>query len=169
MLPKPQRRLAAERDRAEFVAIAARPATVVPGADDEVVDALRIVLLEGAVDAERTVEVLLVPPAGDIERRHRAARQLRQHRLRAPERVVVGVGDIVVPGWDAAAEVLFVDILQRAELQIPIKRVVAIETELFGRLRRLHHRCILKSIAESEGAIVMEVVTDPHIRRGRLW
>ena len=104
LLAEVLRRRAVERDRAETVAVAVRPAAVVPRPDDEAVEVLRIVLLERRVDLERAEEVLLVPPAGDVQRRHGDLAQVRDHGLLLPERVVVGVRDEVVPGRDLAVE-----------------------------------------------------------------
>ena len=93
------RRVAAERDRAERRAVAG-PAAVVPRADDQVVQAAGVVLLERLVDVERAVEVLLVPPAGDVQRRHLHPADVGDERLPLPELVVVGMAHEVVPGRD---------------------------------------------------------------------
>src|SRR5512143_2994681 len=82
----------AEIDLPQLLAGPAGPPAVPPRADDEEVARLVVVRLERAVDRHRSVEVLLVPPPRDVERRHGDARQIRPHRLPLPEGVVVGGG-----------------------------------------------------------------------------
>ena len=77
------------------------PAAVIPRADDEIVLVLRVVLLERAVDRDRAVEVLLIPPAGDVQRRHADAVEVLHERFALPERIEVGMLDEVVPGRGA--------------------------------------------------------------------
>ncbi len=119
--------VAAEVDAAQRAAGAARPAAVIPRSDDEKVLVLRVVLLEQLVDLDRPVEIFLIPPAGDVERRHRDAVQPRRERLPLPERVVVGMTDEVVPGRQRLAEIAAIGVRQRAELEIPVVGVVAID------------------------------------------
>ena len=157
--------VAAEIDAAQRAAGAARPAAVIPGSDDEKVLLLRVVFLEQLVDLDRPVEIFLIPPAGDVERRHRDAVQPRRKRLPFPERVVVGMADEIVPGRQRLAEVPAIGVRQRAELEIPVVGVVAIDQRR-GRghlLRGLHHVGVLEAVAQAERAVVMEVVADPHV------
>ena len=44
-----------------------RPAAMIPRAGHQIVQMIRIVLFEQLVDLQRAVEILLVPPAGDIQ------------------------------------------------------------------------------------------------------
>ena len=78
----------AEVDAAERLAGAAAPPAMPPRPDHEEVPRVAIALLELVVDEQRAVEVLLVPPAGHVERRHGHARQVPAHRLPLPEGVV---------------------------------------------------------------------------------
>src|SRR6185503_1512365 len=117
-------------NRAEAIAGSRGPAAVPPRADHQVVQFRGVVLLERAVDPDRAVEVFLVPPAGDAQRRHLYRSDLWNHRLPLPELVVVGMGDEVVPRRDLAVEVVRVDVGQRSEAQIPAEGVVGIEIEL---------------------------------------
>ena len=135
---------AAERDRPQAVAVAPHPAAVVPRADDQGVQAVAVLLLEGLVDPERAVEILLVPPAGDVQRRHAGAAQTRGDGLLAPEAVVVGVLDEVVPGRHLAVEVAGVDVRQRPEVEEPLVEVVAVVVERRELLGPLHHRQVLE-------------------------
>ena len=60
-----------------------------------------------------------------------------------------------------------IDVRQRAELQIPLEGVVAVELEVGVDLVRLHHGDVLEAVAEAKGAVVMEVVAEEHVgRRG---
>src|SRR6185295_11121013 len=82
---------AVERNRAKPIAGPRRPPAVPPRSDDEIVLFRAVVLLERVVDPDRSVEIFLVPPAGDAERRHLHRADLRDHRLALPEFVVIGV------------------------------------------------------------------------------
>ena len=156
-----------EVDVAELRALAG-PAAVVPWANHQVIHTPGIVGLEQVVDLHRSVEILLVPPTGHVERRHGDARQIRRGRLLLPKPIVVRVCDVVVPGGDLAVEVPCIDVGERPEIEIPLVGVVAIEAEVFLLLRRLHHRGILEAVAQPEGAIVMEVVAQEHVGGRRL-
>ncbi len=130
---------------------------------------LWVVPLERLVDGERAVEVLLVPPPRDAERRHRERlRQVGHDRLARPERVVVRMRDEVVPRRQLAVEVARVHGRQRPEPQVPVVRVVRVEGELRVLLGRLHHRRVLEAVAEPEGTVVVEVVAEPHVGGTRL-
>src|SRR5258708_26382818 len=84
-----------EIDVAELLSGAIAPATVPPRADDEKVAILPIVLFECPVNGDRPVEVLLIPPAGDVERRDGDSCEIRTHGLPLPELIVIGVrGDV---------------------------------------------------------------------------
>ena len=101
------------------------------GPDDEEVPIRLIVLLERAVDRDRPVEVFLIPPARDVERRHRDAREVRAHRLPLPEVVVVRMRGEVGPRRQLLVlEHLRLDVRQRPDVQIPLVRVVAVEVEV---------------------------------------
>src|SRR6185503_7146409 len=92
------RRRRSEIDLAEFLAGSSRPAAVTPGTDDEKVLRALIMLLQLTINGDRAVEILLVPPAGDVQGRNGHAREVRLHRLSLPEAVVVRVCDEVRPG-----------------------------------------------------------------------
>ena len=95
---------------------------------------LRIVLLERIVDANRTVEVFLIPPAGDAERRHLHVVNRGDQRLPLPELVVIRMKDEIVPGRNLFVKILRVRVGKRTERQVPVERVVAIEGELLDLL-----------------------------------
>ena len=173
LLLKVARRGAAEVDLAELLSLGAGPAAVVPRPDYEGVHVRRVVPLEQLVDRERSVEVLLVPPSGHVERRNRDACQIRSGRLTLPEAVVVGMRHEVVPARNGPVQMLGIDVRQGPERQIPLVRVVAVELERLLLLRRLHPRGVLEAVAQPERAVVMKVVAQEHVpgrrlRRGRL-
>src|ERR1700722_10741419 len=61
-------------------------------------------------------------------------------------------------------EVLFVGVRKRAEAQIPLISIGAVEFEVgVGFLGSLEQRGILESVAEAEGSVVMEVVAQEHV------
>ena len=62
-------------------------------------------------------------------------------------------------------KVALVGIGERAQLQIPLVGVVFIELEVKVFIRRFHQRGILKSVAETKRAIMMEVVSQKHVLR----
>src|SRR4029077_18740862 len=105
---------AAELDGAERLTAPSAPATVIPGANDEKVLVLGVVLLERAVDRDGTVEVLLIPPAGHVERGHGDAIEILHQRLALPEGVKVRVADEVVPGGTRALEILLIHMGKRS-------------------------------------------------------
>src|SRR4051812_44342282 len=74
-----------EIDEAKAIAGAHRPATMVPGANDQEVLGFGVVLLEGLIDLQGAEEVLLVPPAGDVQGGHLRPLQVGAYRLLAPE------------------------------------------------------------------------------------
>src|SRR5262249_20565170 len=100
------RRRASEIDVAELLAFARVPAAVIPRTDDEEVLVVFVELLQPLVDLYRAVEVFLVPPPGDVERRHRHLGERRDQRLLLPELVVVRMRDVVVPGGNLSVQVL---------------------------------------------------------------
>src|SRR5579883_2559609 len=76
---------AAEIDLPKLSAIAARPAAVIPGADDQKILMRGIVFFEQLIDLEGAVEIFLIPPAGDVQRRHGDAIQPWREALALPE------------------------------------------------------------------------------------
>src|SRR5690606_41026304 len=75
----------------EFVGGAARKSSVVPRPDDKEIHILRIVLLEQFVYFDRAIEIFLIPPTGDVERRHSYFIKPRSERLPFPECVIIGM------------------------------------------------------------------------------
>src|SRR5688572_2693800 len=110
------RRRASEIDRSKLAAFTSRPAAVVPRTDDEEVLFRRVVTFEQFVDLDWTVEVFLVPPTSDVQRRHRNSSEPRLEALPLPERVVVRMVDEVVPARQTAFEILRASIRQRPAL-----------------------------------------------------
>src|SRR6202007_2209007 len=100
------RGLAAEIYGTEFLPVTSGPTAMVPRADDEEVLICRIVPFEQFINLERPVEILLVPPARHIQRRHRYTVQPRREALPLPERIVVGMVHEVVPGGEPIVKVL---------------------------------------------------------------
>src|ERR687887_2178863 len=96
-IPIEFRRRTAEVDVAELLSRRRVPPTVIPWPDDEKILVLCVEFLEPLVDLNGPVEILLIPPAGDVERRHGDLRQRWNQRLHLPEAVVVRVRDIVIP------------------------------------------------------------------------
>src|SRR5262249_42935312 len=76
-------RRGAEGQGPQPVPVRPGPAAVVPWADDQGVQPAGVAFLERFVDRQRALEILLVPPAGDVESRHAAAAR-RGHRPFAP-------------------------------------------------------------------------------------
>ena len=66
-------------------------------------------------------------------------------------------------------EKAFVEFRKRAQAKIPIEGVVLIEVEVKLLLAGFHPRHILEPVAETEGAIVMKIVSQEHIRRRSLF
>ena len=139
------------------------PAPVVPRPDDESVQIARVVLLERVVDRQRAVEVLLVPPAGHVQRRYLDVPDVRDHRLPLPEVVVVRMLDEVVPGRNLSVEEEGVDVGERAQRQVPAVGVVPIEAELLELLSALELVGVFEAVAQAKRSVVVEVVAEPHV------
>ena len=128
----------------------------------------RVVFFEGVVDPDGAVEIFLIPPSRHIERRHLHLVDVRNHRLALPELVVIRMRDKIVPRRNLSVKIPRVDAAERTEREVPAERVVAIERELLHVLAAFHHCGVLEAVAQTERAVVMKVVAQPHIRRGRL-
>src|SRR5688572_12329200 len=99
---------------------------MVPWANHEKVLLRLIMSFQQLVDFDWAVKVFLVPPAGNIQRRHSHAVQPRRESLTLPEIVIVRTVGEVAPAWELAVKVLRFNVRERAEFQIPlvgIKRV----------------------------------------------
>ena len=57
----------AEFDTAELLSFPAAPAAVIPGTDDEKILVVGVVLFQQLSNLQGAVEILLIPPAGDIQ------------------------------------------------------------------------------------------------------
>ena len=139
-----------------------------PGAEHEEVLVVVVVLLELLVDLDGAVEVLGVPPAGNVERRHGHALQVGEDAAHfgLPVLVHVGMGHVVVPHARVAVEHLG-DPGQRAHLQVARVLVPgALGGPQLGRHLEPHGRLV--GVAEPEGAVVVEVVADEHVGAARL-
>src|ERR1051326_2087042 len=80
----------AEVDAAEFTAVTSRPATVVPWTNHEEILFRSVVSFEQLVNFQRTVEVFLIPPARNVQRRYGHTVQPRRKRLPRSEERRVG-------------------------------------------------------------------------------
>src|SRR5262249_21292700 len=94
----------------------------------------RIVLLQRLVDSERAVEIFLIPPAGYIQRRDSDRGRLARERLTHPEVVVVRMRYKIIPRRNLSVKILLIHVGKRADVQVPLVRVVAIELKLFAHL-----------------------------------
>ena len=160
---------ASEHDASEGAALAARPASVVPGTHYEHALCARVLLLEGLVDLHRAVEVFLVPPPRHVQGRHFDTGQVGRDGLPLPEGVVVGVGDEIVPARHLALEKSCIDIREGAQAEVEVVGVVAVELEagvlLPGGFERVN---VLEAVAQTEGPLMMEIVAHPHVGRRSL-
>jgi hypothetical protein len=141
---------------------------VIPRARDEIIQMLRVIPFQNLVNLHRPVEVFLIPPARDIQIRYRGLGQEKCHRLLLPESVVVRMSDEIVPGGQCAVEVVLVGVRKRAEPQIPLVGVEAVELEREIGLSGLHQGGVFEPVAEAERTIVVEVVTQKHVGRRSL-
>ena len=140
------------------------PAAVAPGAEHEEVLVVLVVGLQLLVDLDGAVEVLGVVPAGDVKRGHGDALQIREDaaHLRLPVLVHVRMLDESVPHPRLAVQQLTVDPGERAHLQVPGVLVPGAlrGPQLRGQLEALRR---LVGVAEPEGAVVVEVVSNEHV------
>src|ERR1043165_6204981 len=109
------RGLTAEVYAAELTAVTTRPPAVVPWSSDEKFLFRYVVTFEQLVDPDWTIEVFLVPPTRDVQRRHGDAIEPRRECLAFPERGVIGFVDEGGPGWDLALEILLIRVRERTE------------------------------------------------------
>ena len=158
---------AAEIDGSELLSGWRVPAAVIPGTDHQIVQVLRIVGLERLVDLDGPEEILLIPPARDGEGRNLDPVEIRRDGLRLPELIVVRVRHEVVPRRRLVVQHALVGVGERPELEIPVVEVGLIELVRREVLRHLHYRGVLESVAQTECAVVMEVIADEHVGRRR--
>src|ERR1039458_5998650 len=128
-----------------------------------------IVLFQAGVDALRAVEIFLIPPAGDVHDGHLDGVEIRREGQALPEGIVVGVAGEILPGGELAVEVLFVGVRKRAEGEIPIVSVGAVEGEmviLFGG--GFEQGGVFETVTEAESAVVMEIVAEELVGGGSL-
>src|SRR5579871_5200362 len=153
-----ERRVRSEVDRAEPSAIAV-PSAMIPRSRHEIVATIAIVGLHLLVDLLRSVEILLIPPAGHMHDRDLYSVEIGSERQPLPERIVIGVMEEILPSGQLSVEILLVRIGERSEIQIPIVGVAAIELEavIFGRTG-LQHRGVFEALAQAKSAVVMKVV-----------
>ena len=158
-----------EIDRADLLTWAVAPSTMPPRPDDNRVFAPRVMLLELAVDRQRSIKIFLIPPTADTQRRHRHAFEIRLHRLLLPERIVVRMLGEIGPRWKCLVlQIARLHVRERAQREIPVVRVVLVEGEVGVLLAGLRQKCILESVTQAECAVVMEVVTQKHVGWRRL-
>ena len=162
-------RIAAEIDVSE---LSPRPAgaAVVPRADHQIVAVLGVAPFQELIDLERSIEVLLIPPAGDVQDRNGRLGQMGGEGLLVPERVPIRVRHEVIPARQLAMEVAVVDIGKGSQREVPLIGVQAIELELgVVILAQLEQGRVLEAVAQAERAVVMGVIADELIgRRGIL-
>jgi hypothetical protein len=160
---------------AQVFGYATGPLPVVPGAhEQEVVGTGRVLLLNGRVHGQRAKGVLGIEPAahGQHGRRHLGEMGARVAGL--PEFIVVGVAHQVFPEGDGVAEILVVDVLDRAHLQeevVVILRGIVVAAGPFARgfRPRLAEAGVEgKGIHEEKGAAVVKVVADEPVGDRRL-
>src|SRR5436190_11915286 len=80
-----ERGRSSEVDVAKLRAARAGPTTVIPRTHNQVVQVLRVVLLEQLVDTNRPIKVFLIPPSSDVQRRDGDAIHIWRDRLALPE------------------------------------------------------------------------------------
>ena len=162
-MPEIKRGVAAKRNEAERIARAVGPAAVVPRTGHEIIQVVGVFLFEQFVNLHGTIKIFLVPPAGDVQVGNSGPREKVGHGLLLPEGVVVGVRDEVAPGGKPAVNVFLVGVRKRAELQVPIVGVEAVELEREVRFVGLHHRGIFVAVAQAEGAVVVKIIAQEHV------
>src|SRR5262249_56897642 len=139
---------AAKIDVSEFVAGQPVPASMIPGTCDQVIQVICVVLFQNLIGLDRTVKVFLIPPSRDMHDRNRRLFELTNQRLLLPELIVIRMGHEVVPCRQLFVKVLFIRIRKRAESQIPLVGVVAVELKICEDVRSLELIRILKTIAQ---------------------
>src|SRR5439155_5977648 len=171
LLPKIAAGVAVEIDHAEPAPLPMSPPAVIPRPCHKVVQVLPVVLLEQLVNLVGTVKVLLVPPAGHVEVWDLQFQGLQVGRksLRLPKLVVIGMRDELVPGGYRAVEVFRAGIRERSQTQVPVESVGLVELEVEVRLRRLHQRGVLETVAEAESAVMVKVIAQELVFRRRLF
>src|SRR5687768_234780 len=87
---------AAEFYFAKLVARGAIPAAMIPGAYDQIIQALDILLFQFLIDFQRAIKVFLIPPTRDVQGRHIHLRQILRGGLLLPEGIVIRMIDIIV-------------------------------------------------------------------------
>src|SRR5258708_1095783 len=92
---------------------------MVPGAKDNKVLVILIVLFQRFVSFESSIEILLIPPAANNKGRHVGFCEIAVGSARLPVLVLVWMCHIAVPGWKLTFTVLC-NLRKGAQCQIPI-------------------------------------------------
>ena len=156
---------------AQVFGYATGPLPVKPGAHQQkVVRIGRVLLLDGLVDGQGAEGVLGVKPASYGHHCRFYVGEVRPRVARLPEIIVVRVTHQVFPEGDRVAEVVLIDVLDRANLQeelIIIRHRIIEPTGRFPRgfRPRLAEAGVeRKSIHQEKRAAVVKVVADKPIR-----
>ncbi len=141
---------------------------MIPRARHHIVHVVGVFLLQRFVNFHGTVEIFLIPPAGNVKIWHFWSIQVRRHRLLLPELVVVGMRDEIVPGGYLFVPVILVEVGGRPERGVPLEGIVAVELKIEIRGAGFHHGRILQAVAQPERSVVMEIVTQELVGGRRL-
>src|ERR1035438_3562153 len=157
-----RRFMPAKGNAADRVALGRFPVPVKPRARDNKVCVVGIVLLGMPENLPWTPGIFLVPEAGYVEVRDRRSVQLTDPRFFLPEVVVIRVFDGIVPVGDFAVKIFFIDVRERAKIEIPLEGIVGLEFKISVLvLVRLFEHGIFESVTFAQCAIPVIVVVHP--------
>ena len=168
------RGLVPELDAPQVVAQHAPPSAVQPRPGGQSVLSARILGFDRPVNRHRAVEVLGVEPSRDVQDGVTDAAQVRERVLVLPVVVVGVVLHEVVPGRDFSMEIQVVDVGSRARLEEEV--VAGVGSIVEGRSPGIGGAVASTRVSgepgegvhDPEGAVVVPVVADEHVRGGRL-
>ena len=91
-------------------------------------------LLQDFIGLDGTVEVFMIPPAGDGHDWHSHLLELINQRLLLPELIIVRMRHEVVPGRYFSMKVFRVGVRKRTQPQIPLIGIGSIKFEVSGQI-----------------------------------
>src|ERR1700730_15667986 len=157
-----RRFMSSKRNDADGVALGRLPLPMKPRTRNNKVGVVGIVLFGVPENLPWPPRIFLIPEASYVEVRDRRSVQLTNPRFFLPEIVVIRMCDAVVPIGNFVVQIFFIDVRERAKIQIPLESIVSLEFKISVLVFvRLFEHSIFKIVAFTQRAITVIVVVHP--------
>src|SRR5436190_24120066 len=107
---------------------------MIPWAGDQIIQMVGVGLLQNLIGFNRTVEVFLIPPTGDVHDRNSDLLKLIDQSLLLPELIIIRMRYEIIPSRYLSMKIFAVCVRQRSEPQIPLIGIVPIKLEVGGQI-----------------------------------